>query len=76
MNASATSVGGWPATTLKKYLDEVFIYKLPEELQKVIISTKTISGHGKKFNGTNTYWWLRTANASYIYGLAPTFRIR
>ena len=75
MNASATSVGGWPATTLKKYLDEVFIYKLPEELQKVIISTKTISGHGKKFNGTNTYWWLRTANASYIYGLAPTFRI-
>ena len=22
MNASATSVGGWPATTLKKYLDE------------------------------------------------------
>ena len=47
MNASATSVGGWPATTLKKYLDEVFIYKLPEELQKVIISTKTISGYGK-----------------------------
>lgn len=31
----------------KKYLDEVFIYKLLEELQKVIISTKTISGHAK-----------------------------
>ena len=148
MNASATNVGGWPATTLKQYLDDVFIYKLPKELQEVIITTKTISGHGKKsgetnfisendklyllspheiwsdkmandtaydvtrqldyyannnvstsanesytakqFNGTTTYWWLRTANASYTYyfyivrsngyasnpyGLAPAFRI-
>ena len=148
MNASATNVGGWPATTLKQYLDDVFIYKLPKELQEVIIKTKTISGHGKKsgetnfisendklyllspheiwsdkmandtaydvtrqldyyannnvstsanesytakqFNGTTTYWWLRTANASYTYyfyivrsngyasnpyGLAPAFRI-
>lgn len=53
MNASATSVGGWPTTTLKKYLDEVFIYKLPEELQKVIILTKTISDHEKKSGETN-----------------------
>lgn len=29
----------------------------------------------KQFNGTITHWWLRTANASYTYGLAPTFRI-
>jgi len=35
------------SNNIKKYLDEVFIYKLLEELQKVIISTKTISGHAK-----------------------------
>lgn len=148
MNTTATNVGGWPATAIKKYLDETFIYKLPSDLQKVITTTKTISGHGKKsgetnfisekdklyllspheiwsdkmtndtaydvtrqldyyannnvttssnesytakqFNGTTTYWWLRTANASYTYyfyvvrsngyasnpyGLAPAFRI-
>ena len=53
MNTTATNVGGWPATAIKKYLDETFIYNLPSDLQKVITTTKTISGHGKTASEKN-----------------------
>lgn len=50
MNSTNTSVGGWPASEIRRYANGEFFKKLPSDLQKVIISTKTISGHGTSEN--------------------------
>ena len=42
----ATNKGGWPATPLKTYANGDFFNNLPSDLQKVIIETKVVSGHG------------------------------
>ena len=46
MNSSKTNDGGWPAMKLREYANGDFYNKLPEELRKVIIDTRAISGHG------------------------------
>ena len=46
MNSSRTNAGGWPATAMRTYANGDFLNKLPEELRKVIKSTKVVSGHG------------------------------
>ena len=46
MNSTKTYKGGWPATAMRAYANEEFLNKLPSDLQKVIIDTKVISGHG------------------------------
>ena len=40
------SVDGWPATEMRTYANGDFFNKLPSDLQKVIIDTNVISGHG------------------------------
>jgi hypothetical protein len=117
MNDTNTSLGGWPASKVRTYLNNDIYNALPNELQSVIIDTFVVSGHGtgdssnfettdklylfgareiwencwfetaknntrqpdiylgvtsgnslkavKKYNGTNSEWWLRTANSSY-----------
>ncbi len=53
MNTTNPNKGGWPSSEMRKYLNVIeneegsgTIFKaLPEELQKVIIPTKVISGH-------------------------------
>ena len=47
MNPTDTNEGGWPATEMRTYANGEFYNKLPEELRKVIIDTKVVSGHGK-----------------------------
>ena len=46
INSPSTNVGGWPATAIRIYANETFYNKLPEELRKVIKSTKVVSGNG------------------------------
>ena len=42
------NIDGWPATEMRTYANGDFFNKLPSDLQKVIIDTNVISGHGKK----------------------------
>ena len=53
MNSTSTSVGGWPASSLRTYANGDFFNKLPSDLQKVVIDTKIISGHGSASGETN-----------------------
>ena len=46
MNSTVTNIGGWPATVMRTYANGDFYNNFPEELRKVIIDTKVISGHG------------------------------
>ena len=46
MNSTVTNVGGWPATAMRTYANDTFFNKLPSDLQKVIVKTKVVSGHG------------------------------
>ena len=53
INSSYTNVGGWPATEAREFANGEFFNKLPSDLQKVIIDTKVISGHGSTSGETN-----------------------
>ena len=53
MNSTGTNVGGWPVSEMRTYANRDFLNKLPEELRKVIIGTKVISGHGSTAGETN-----------------------
>ena len=46
MNNTDTNVGGWPASKMRTYINGEFLSMMPNDLQKVIIDTKVISGHG------------------------------
>ena len=46
MNSTSTNVGGWPATEARELANGEYFNYLPSDLQKVIIDTKVISGHG------------------------------
>ena len=48
MTSTGTNKGGWPAMELHSYANGAFFNKLPSDLQKVIIDTKVISGHGSE----------------------------
>ena len=51
--AASTNVGGWNATSMRAYLNDVVYNSLPAELQGAIINTKTVSGHGPTSGETN-----------------------
>ena len=53
MNGTNTNIGGWPASEMRSYANGDFYKKLPEELRKVIIDTKVVSGHGSTSGETN-----------------------
>ena len=53
MNSTDTNVGGWPATSVRTLANGVYFNYLPSDLQKVIIDTKVISGHGSTAGETN-----------------------
>ena len=119
MNSTGASVGGWPASEMRAYVNSTVYNALPSELQNVIATTTVVSGHGptsgeanftssdklyllssqevwggnnsydtanattrqldyyknkgvttsnnsgtiKQYNGSNWYWWLRSANS-------------
>ena len=39
---------GWPKSQMKTFIDNDIYNSLPEELKSVIITTETVSGHGKE----------------------------
>ena len=53
MNGTNTNIGGWPASEMRSYANGDFYNKLPEELRKVIIDSKVVSGHGSTSGETN-----------------------
>ena len=53
MNSTYTNVGGWPATEARELANGEYFNYLPSDLQKVIIDTKVISGHGSASGETN-----------------------
>ena len=70
MNSTATNVGGWPATGARGLANGIYFKYLPSELQKVIIDTKVISGHGaedKNNKRTDGNW----ESTDKLYLLSP-----
>ena len=53
MNSESTNVGSWPASNLRTYANGDFFNKLPSDLQKIIVDTKVITGHGGTSGETN-----------------------
>lgn len=48
-NGTPTNDYGWPESVLQNYLNNEFYNKLPQDLQNVIINTKTVSGSGSAY---------------------------
>ena len=72
MNTTSTNVGGWKSSELRTYANGDFINKLPEELQKIIIDTKVISGHGstegeENFETTDKIYLLNYKEINFNY---------
>ena len=70
MNSVSTNKDGWPASYMYSFLNDEsnsdsLINALPNELKKVIIDTKTVSGHGSEdtdnFPSTDKLYLLSTA---------------
>ena len=53
MNDTNTNVGGWPATTMRTFVNNDIYNAIPDEIKKVIIDTTTMSGHGSTTKETN-----------------------
>ena len=47
MNDTVTNVGGWPATSMRTFVNNDIYNLLPNELKNAIIDTIVVSGHGK-----------------------------
>ena len=65
MNDTATNVGGWPATTMRTFVNNDIYNALPSELRNAIIDTTVVSGHGSKRGETNF------TSTDKLYLLAP-----
>ena len=64
MNDTQTNVGGWPATSMRTYLNNDIYNKLPDEIKNSIIDTTTVSGHGSSDSANFT-------STDKLYLLAP-----
>ena len=63
MNDTAINVGGWPATSMRTFVNNDIYNAIPDEIKKVIIDTTTMSGHGsttkeKNFISTDKLYFL------------------
>ena len=63
-NSSETNVGGWPASSMRAYLNSTIYNALPKVLQQSIIKTTVVSGHGSSdssnFTSTDKLYLLST----------------
>ena len=46
MNDTDTNVGGWPATTMRTFVNNDIYNAIPSEIKNAIIDTTVVSGHG------------------------------
>lgn len=53
MNSSYTSVGGWPASELRNYMNTTIYNALPTDLKSVIATTKVVTGHDNTSGANN-----------------------
>ena len=53
MNSSNTNVGGWPATSMRTFVNNDIYNTIPSEIKNAIIDTTVVSGHGKTSGETN-----------------------
>ena len=64
MNSSSTNVGGWPATSMRTFVNNDIYNALPSEIKNAIIDTTVVSGHGP--NDTENF-----TSTDKLYLLAP-----
>ena len=69
-NSSNTNIGGWKESAMRTYVNGTIFNSLPSDLQKVIATTKVISGHGSTQGETNfeTQDKLYLLNSQEIWG--------
>ena len=68
MNSRDTNVEGWPASEARTYINSTILNALPSDLQKAIVSTKVISGHGRNDSSNfETYDRLYLLSSNEIY---------
>ena len=65
MNDTNTNAGGWPATTMRTFVNNDIYNAIPDEIKNAIIDTTVVSGHGKSdtesFTSTDKLYLLSTA---------------
>ena len=53
MNDTKTNVGGWPATSMRTFVNNDIYNAIPSEIKNAIIDTTVVSGHGNTSGETN-----------------------
>ena len=53
MNDTATNVGGWPATSMRTFVNNDIYNAILSEIKNAIIDTTVVSGHGSTSGETN-----------------------
>ena len=53
MNDANTNVGGWPASSMRTFVNNDIYNSLPSEIKNAIIDTTVVSGHGSTNGETN-----------------------
>ena len=48
MNSTNTNVGGWPATSIRTFVNNDIYNVIPDEIRNAIIDTTVVSGHGSE----------------------------
>ena len=65
MNDTKTNVGGWPATSMRTFVNNDIYNAIPSEIKNAIIDTTVVSGHEKSdtenFTSTDKLYLLSTA---------------
>ena len=64
MNDTATNVGGWPATSMRTFVNNDIYNALPSDLKSAIIDTTVVSSHGSEDTANFT-------STDKLYLLAP-----
>ena len=64
MNDTAINVGGWPATSMRTFVNNDIYNAIPSEIKNAIIDTTVVSGHGP--NDTANF-----TSTDKLYLLAP-----
>ena len=65
MNNTKTNVGGWPATSMRTFVNNDIYNAIPSEIKNAIIDTTVVSGHGSTSGETNF------TSTDKLYLLAP-----
>ena len=65
MNDTAINVGGWPATSMRTFVNNDIYNAIPSELRSAIIDTTVVSGHGSTSGEENF------TSTDKLYLLAP-----